>query len=158
MPPHLAIPVHHISTTCPLVWRFRFIIYLQHAPSFGDSGSSYVLNTAPSFGDSGSSYVVNTPPSFGDSVFIIYLKHAPSSCDSGSSHILNTPPHLAILVHYISTNVPKHNDRMKGYTKGNSYTLKQACTATTADWLGGRKPPPHLQTDCSRDRIQKTPT
>ena len=30
-----------------MIWRFRFIIYLKHAPSFGDSGSS----KGPSFGD-----------------------------------------------------------------------------------------------------------
>ena len=31
-------------------------------PSFGDFGSSYIVNTAPSCGDSGSSYILNTPP------------------------------------------------------------------------------------------------
>ena len=31
-----------------LLWRFRFNTYLTHAPPpFGDSGSSYILNTAP---------------------------------------------------------------------------------------------------------------
>ena len=49
-PPHLAVPVHHISTTRPLIGdsgssyihntprhsRLRFVIYLQHVPSFGD--------------------------------------------------------------------------------------------------------------------------
>ena len=65
-PPHLAISVHHkpqtrpligrfrasirpliwryVSSTRPLVWRFQFIRYLEHAPSFDDSGSSYSLN------------------------------------------------------------------------------------------------------------------
>ena len=42
-----AIPAHHIFLTCPLIWRFRFIIRLKHAPSCGDSGLSYFFNTAP---------------------------------------------------------------------------------------------------------------
>ena len=61
-PRHVAIPVHHISTTRLLIWRFWFlitsttrlliwrfllIIYLAHAFSFGDCGSSYILNTPP---------------------------------------------------------------------------------------------------------------
>ena len=45
-------------------------IYLKHAPSFGDNGSSYIL--------------INTPPSFGD---------------SGSPDIFNTRSHLAITIH-----------------------------------------------------------
>ena len=40
----LAVPGHHISKTCPVAWRFRFILYLKHGPSFGDSRSSYILN------------------------------------------------------------------------------------------------------------------
>ena len=31
-PPLLAIPVQHISSTRRLIWRFRAIIYLKHAP------------------------------------------------------------------------------------------------------------------------------
>ena len=31
------IPVHHTSTTRPLIWRFRFIICRKHGPSCGDS-------------------------------------------------------------------------------------------------------------------------
>ena len=31
--------------TLTLLWRFRFIIYLQHTNSSGDSGSSHILNT-----------------------------------------------------------------------------------------------------------------
>ena len=45
-------------------------IYLKHAPSFGDNGSSYIF--------------INTPPSFGD---------------SGSPDIFNTRSHLAITIH-----------------------------------------------------------
>ena len=64
-------------------------IYLKHAPSSGDSGSSYTLKHAPSFGDSGSS---NTHPFMWGFRFIIYRG------DSGSSYIVNMPPHLAIPV------------------------------------------------------------
>ena len=39
--PHLAIPVQHTSQTRPLM------IYHKHAPSFGDSGSPYILNSRP---------------------------------------------------------------------------------------------------------------
>ena len=52
-----------------LMWRFRRpIICLKHAPSFGDSGESSILNTRS--------------PLMGRFRFIIF--------------ILNTPPHLAI--------------------------------------------------------------
>ena len=107
--PHLAISVHHISIYLkygPLMWRFRFIIHLKHVPSFGDSGSSYIVNVATSLDDCDSSYILNTPPRvvfpFIISVkhspvtwrlgFIIYVQHAPPYGDSGSSYILNTPP------------------------------------------------------------------
>ena len=60
-PPHLVLPLHHMSST-PLLWPFRLIIHHKHAPSFGVSGSSYILNMPPSFGHSGSSYIINTPP------------------------------------------------------------------------------------------------
>ena len=33
------------SSLSTLVWRFRCIIYLKHAPSFVVSGLSYILNT-----------------------------------------------------------------------------------------------------------------
>ena len=36
---------------------FRFIIDLKHAPSLGDSGSSYIWNMPPSLGDLGSSSI-----------------------------------------------------------------------------------------------------
>ena len=94
-------------------WRIRFITYVKHAPSFDESGSSYIYNTpshlaspvhnifytcpfiwqfrlliylkyAPSFGHSGSTYILNTP-SHRRFQSIIYLKHAPSFGDSGSS-------------------------------------------------------------------------
>ena len=38
-----------VAAAISLIWRFRFLIYLKHAPSFGDSGSSYVLNIRPHF-------------------------------------------------------------------------------------------------------------
>ena len=47
MLPHLTNPVPQKTTTCLLIWRLLFIIYLTHAPSFGNSGSSYILNTPP---------------------------------------------------------------------------------------------------------------
>ena len=46
--PPMALAVHHnkyILNTL-LMWRFRFIIYLKHAPTpMGETGSSYILNT-----------------------------------------------------------------------------------------------------------------
>ena len=106
---HLAVPVHHITEAPSLIRWFQFIIYLEHAPSFGDSGSSYNLNTSPpppSFGDSGSSHMFNTTHHLAVPVhhiteapslirwfqFIIYLEHAPSFGDSGSSYNLNNSP------------------------------------------------------------------
>ena len=38
-----------VAAAVSLIWRFRFLIYFKHAPSFGDSGSSYVLNIRPHF-------------------------------------------------------------------------------------------------------------
>ena len=38
-----------VAAAVSLIWRFRFLIHLKHAPSFGDSGSSYVLNIRPHF-------------------------------------------------------------------------------------------------------------
>ena len=86
----LAIPVHHISQTRARMCRFRLIIH----PSFGVSGSSYILNT---------SFHLAIP------IHHIYLKHALSYGDSGlsyilnrfrahSSYILNKPPHLKIRI------------------------------------------------------------
>ena len=115
-PHHLAIPVHLIIChTQPIMWRFRFIITLQHAPSVGDSGSRYNhLKGAPSISAAGSpSYVLNTPPPpppisrFRFIIhhkhsplirrfnLIIYLKHVAFFGDSGSSYVLNTPSHVA---------------------------------------------------------------
>ena len=59
-----------VSETRPLIWRFRLMICLKCA---GSSGSSYTsnmphllailyLSPGPLFGDSGSSYILNTPP------------------------------------------------------------------------------------------------
>ena len=81
-----------------LRWRFRCIIYLRHALSFGDSVSSCISNT-PSFGDSGSVYILNTPPHTPFSQilstcplvwrfrFIICLEHAATTGDFGASYI-----------------------------------------------------------------------
>ena len=59
----------------PLMWRFPFIKHLKHAPSFGGSGSSSILNMPTSLDDCDSTYILNsrssymlrTPPSLGDS-------------------------------------------------------------------------------------------
>ena len=76
----------------PLMWRFRFIIHLKHAPSFGDSGSSYILNVATSLDDCDSSYILNTPPRV-VFPFIISVKHSP---------VIWRLAHMAIPVHHIS--------------------------------------------------------
>ena len=90
--PHLAILVPHISTTRLLIWRLLFIIYLTHAPSFGNSGSSYIFKHAPSFGHSGSTHILNTPP----------LRRFQSIM-----YLISTPPHLATPVQHVSTTRPK---------------------------------------------------
>ena len=154
-PPHLAIPVHHVRYHAPLFGRFiislqhrfRFIIHLNNAPLLGDSVSSYILNMPRQLAIPESSYILNTPPLTWRIRFIIYLKHAPPPLHGESessyifnmfphlsSYIYNTPSHLAspvhnIPFHQVSTTRPKHNDRMMGFKKGNSCTLKQACTA-----------------------------
>ena len=57
-----------------------------HAPSFGDSASSYIYNAhAPSFGDSGFSYIYKTPS------HLAFPVHNMSFGDSGSSFILKRP-------------------------------------------------------------------
>ena len=50
-PPHVAIQVHDISYTSSSFGDPMFITYLKHAPSFGDSGSSYTsfAKPAPNF-------------------------------------------------------------------------------------------------------------
>ena len=70
-------------STRPLIWRFRFIIYLKHAPLFGGA----IM------------YLQYTPPDwrFG---FITYLQHAPHLVIP-VHHIFKTPPHLAISIHHI---------------------------------------------------------
>ena len=88
--------IKHIFKYGPLMWRFRFIIHLKHAPSFGDSGSSYILNVATSLDDCDSSYISNTPLVwFSRSSYLL-------STPSGSSYMFNTPPHMAIPVHHVS--------------------------------------------------------
>ena len=95
---------HTHTHTCVLKRHSKWIallllllsIYPEHAKSFVDSSSSYVLSMplirrfrviillkhVISCGDSGSSYCI-----------LQYLKHAPSCGDRGSSHVLCTPPH-----------------------------------------------------------------
>lgn len=84
--------------------NFRFVIFLKHAKSVLDCGSSYIVSTLlhvaipghhliiylkhpASCGESGSAFFY-TPPSFGD---------------PGSSYILNTLFHVASPVHHISS-------------------------------------------------------
>ena len=59
----LAIPVHDISRTRRLIGNVGSIIYLKHAPSLGDSGSSYILNTTP-LAISVPSYILHMHPYF----------------------------------------------------------------------------------------------
>ena len=98
---------HPPPQTRPLIWRFLFITYLKHAPM--------CLKHAPSFDESGSSYIYNTPSHLASPVhnisytrpiiwqfrLLICLKHGPSFGHPGSSCILNTPPHLATPVHHV---------------------------------------------------------
>ena len=84
--PSFAIPVHHISSAVPV-----HHVYLKRAPSFGDSGSSYILNR-PLFRDSGSSYriyhISMTRPSFGDSAIL----HMPPRSAIPAQHLSETGP------------------------------------------------------------------
>ena len=88
-PPHLE--AHALNTPAHLA--ITFIIHVKHAPSFGGSGSSYLLNT---------------PLHWRFRLIIkktiyIYICQARTSCgDIGSSNMLNTPPPLAITVHHTS--------------------------------------------------------
>ena len=99
--PHFAILAH------PFTWRFRFIMDLQHAPVIWRFRFMMYLQHAPSFGDSGSSHILDTPPHL-----TIPVHHAfstrPLFCDSGTSYILNTPPHLAITVHHVTIMYLEH--------------------------------------------------
>ena len=103
MPPHFAIPIRPRSTKHPLFWRFRFIMYLKPSPLSRFRFIIY-LQHAPSFGDSGSSYLVNTPLIWRWRFrFITYLQHAPRPPSGGS---VNMPPHLAIPHHHTSYTRP----------------------------------------------------
>ena len=137
--PHLAIPVHVASSTRALSWRFRFIIYLEHAPSVERCGFIIYLEHAPSCGDAGSSYIINTPPHVAIQVhhtgFTINLDHTPSF-GSGSSYILNTPPHLTIPVHHIFairthpiSSIPVHHLGFTIYSLGYLSCLALPCLA-----------------------------
>ena len=46
-PPHLAIPVRHISQTRPLVWGFRLILYILNTPPQLPTPVHHILNTRP---------------------------------------------------------------------------------------------------------------
>ena len=75
-----------IMLKTPLIWRDRFIIFLKHAPSFGDPASSCILNTPfhvaiPAHHISSARSLLWSFP-----FIIMYLKHA---------------PHVAIPVHHI---------------------------------------------------------
>ena len=75
-----------IMLKTPLIWRDRFIIFLKHAPSFGDPASSCILNTPfhvaiPTHQKSSARSLL-----WSFRFIIMYLKHA---------------PHVAIPVHHI---------------------------------------------------------
>ena len=65
---HVAILVHHT-------------VYLKHALSFGDQGSSRILNTQPHH---------TRPPNL--AIHVKYLKPASSLDNSDSAHLLHPPP------------------------------------------------------------------
>ena len=73
-----------------IIYWFLFTLHLENVPSFGDSGSSYIL-TVLSFAIplrhiSTTRYLLSRFPS------TVYLKHAPSFGDPGPWHIVNTAP------------------------------------------------------------------
>ena len=86
-----------VAAAWPLLLLVLVLIYPKHAPLFGNSGSTYILNTPPSCGDSVSSYIWNTPPHLAIPVQHILNTpshlaiHAPSCGDSGSPYILSCP-------------------------------------------------------------------
>ena len=90
-PPHVVLPLHQISLTFSLMWRLRFIIYLQHAPSF-----------------SAFHQISLTCPRMWRFWFIMYLTDAPSFSASASSYFLNAPAHSVLPVHYYILNMPTH--------------------------------------------------
>ena len=108
-----------IMLKTPLIWRDRFIIFLKHAPSFGDRASSCIFNTPfhvaiPAHHISSTRSLLWSFPlivMFKTLLmwrfrFIIYLKHPPLPLRAKplhhiielapSSHIWNTHPHLPI--------------------------------------------------------------
>ena len=89
MPPHLATPVHR---------------HLQHAPSFSDSGSSYILNRSLCC-DSASSYIYNTPPHLAIPFYHISETH-PLICRFRFITYRKHGPSFAIPAHHISTTRP----------------------------------------------------
>ena len=100
---HLAMPVHHTSQTRPLIWRFRFIIYLKHTLSFGDSGSSYILNMPLIWRFRFSIYILSTPHDLAIRFrFIKYLKHAPPIGRYWALPVHHPPAHLTIPVPHVS--------------------------------------------------------
>ena len=113
----LGSPLHHISYTRPLIWRFRCIIYLEHAPHLAiPIPTHHISSTCPIWrclfsiylqqvGDRFNMYLERAP-SFGVSGSACIFKHASSFRDSGSSYILNMPPHFAIPIRPRSTKRP----------------------------------------------------
>ena len=81
-----------ICLTRPVIWRFRLIVYITHALSFGVSCSSYIFNMPPH------PHLASQVCHIG---FTIYPKHDPSFGLPFAPYILNSPTHLAIPNHPI---------------------------------------------------------
>ena len=103
--------IYHISSTHPLIWRFRFLLYLKHAPSFSDFGSSKILNM---------------PPHLAIRIHHLSEKHAPSFGGSGSSTFGDSGSSCTLnwRIHHISTT------RSLIGKSGSSYTLIKHVTRT----------------------------
>ena len=110
-PAHLAMLLHHLSETRPLVWRVRYIKHAHLNLQFVVNQT--ILNTPvpPHLTMPVRACILNTTPHLAISVQDI--KHGPSLAtgDSGSTYILNTPFHLAMEIQYIYIyilNTPPH--------------------------------------------------
>ena len=86
--PHLATPVPYMPYKRPLIWRFRFIIYLKRASLFRDSGSSSSSSSSSHIHTYIYMYTYMLPP-------LMYPRFVLESC--GISEILDCLEYLAIL-------------------------------------------------------------
>ena len=102
---HLVIPLHHIPSTCPLILRFRFIIYLNHTPPCGDAGPSHSIKL---FWNGTPQGIVLCQGSRKGTVLFSRKLWGACDRDAGSQHIRLTAPSFGESGASYILNMPSH--------------------------------------------------